>query len=59
MFKDVDLPQTAMVNGNVVIVDRGKDEAGRFYRLTTAQSNGWLKVNHYYEDGTVTETYKR
>ena len=42
-----------------VIIEEGEDEGRHFYRLTASQGNGWLKVNYYYEDGTITETYER
>jgi hypothetical protein len=42
-----------------VIIEEGKDDEGHFYRLTTAQNNGWCKVTHYYETGTTTEEYTK
>ncbi len=42
-----------------VIIEEGKDSEGHFYRLTTAQNNGWYRATHYYETGTTTETYER
>lgn len=46
-------------NGETVIIESGADEAGRFFRLTTSQQNGWLRINDYYADGSTYETYKR
>lgn len=46
-------------DGNVVIVSEGKDECGHFYEVQTAQENGWIRVNVFYEDGTVTETFTK
>jgi len=45
--------------GESVIVSEGKDEEGHYYQTETAQYNGWLRVNTYYETGTVTETFDR
>lgn len=42
-----------------VVIEEGRDDEGHFYRLTTAQSNGWCKVAHYYETGTITEEYMK
>lgn len=42
-----------------VIIEESKDNEGHFYRLTTAQGNGWCKVMHYYETGTITEEYMK
>jgi hypothetical protein len=40
-----------------VIIEEGRDDEGHFYRLTTAQGNGWCRVTHYYETGITTEEY--
>lgn len=45
--------------GNNVIVSSGGGDGGHFYRLDTLQDNGWIRVNEYYEDGTITEIYER
>ena len=42
-----------------MIVERGADSAGKFFRLTTCQHNGWLRINTYYENGSSEETYKK
>lgn len=59
LFNNSDLPALGTIDGDAVIVSKGKDEAGNFYRTETAQKNGWLRINQYYEDGTITETYER
>lgn len=42
-------------NGENVILIVGED-----YRTTeTLQSNGWIRVNTYWADGTTEEAYKR
>lgn len=47
-------------NGETVIIERFRDNYNRyFYRLQTAQTNGWLRISEYYADGTITETYRR
>lgn len=46
-------------SGEDVIITYGTDEAGPYYRVSTSQSNGWLKVNTYYESGDQTETYEK
>ena len=42
-----------------VILEEGRDDEGHFYRLTTAQGNGWCRVDHYYETGLITESYEK
>ena len=42
-------------DGENIIIERGKG----FFRLTTAQHNGWARINTVYEDGTSEETYSK
>lgn len=42
-------------NGETVIVERGTS----CIIVTTLQPNDWCRVNEYYPDGTITETYER
>ena len=46
-------------DGEPVIIEEGRSEAGHFYRLTTAQHNNWCRINVHYEDGSVDEIYKK
>lgn len=46
-------------NDEVVIIESGAGSEGRFFRLTTAQSNGWCRINTYYEDGDAEEAYRK
>ena len=56
LVEDKTLPLSATADsGEYVIIEGG----GACYRLTTIQNNGWLRINEFYEDGTVTETYER
>ena len=41
--------------GENIIIERGKG----FFRLTTAQHNGWVRINTHYENGTSEETYSK
>ena len=55
-----DLPCTSEnEDGEMVIIECGKDDEGRFFRLTTLQKNDWCRINCYYETGVITETYKK
>lgn len=45
--------------GEAVVVEGGLSSSRRFFRVTTAQSNGWCRINTYYEDGDSDETYRR
>ena len=42
---------------NIIVVWGVDKEMGAFYKLTTAQKNGWCRINTYYEDGTCEEEY--
>lgn len=46
-------------DGENVIVESGKDEEGRYFRLTTCQKNNWCRINTYYQNGNQTESYER
>ena len=48
-------------DGENVIIERGEDhDRGEGYvRTQTFQSNGWVRNNYYYEDGTVEELFDR
>lgn len=46
-------------NNEMVLLYQGEDENGAFYMTMTAQSNNWIRINTYYEDGTVNETYHK
>ena len=46
-------------NGEAFIIESGQNDSGEYYRVTTAQKNNWLRINTYYEDDTIEETYKK
>jgi len=46
-------------SGETVIVSGGVNEIGKYYKTETAQNNGWMRVNIYYENGTYEETYDK
>lgn len=46
--------------GENIIIYKGKRVDGvRFFRVKTAQHNGWIRIKWYYEDGTTEETYEK
>lgn len=45
--------------GEVLILSQGKDDNGEYYQAEVAQHNDWCRINRYYADGTITETYKK
>lgn len=54
------LPVTAEnENGELVIIEEGVDDDVHYYKTTTAQNNDWCRINCFYADGTVTETFER
>lgn len=46
-------------DGEFVIIECGACESCICFKVTTVQDNDWLRINHYYEDGTVEETYRK
>ena len=46
-------------NGELVIIEERISDGIPFYRLTTVQNNNWCRINCYYADGTIDETYER
>ena len=45
--------------GESVIIERGHNGDLAYYKLSTFQSNDWVRINCYYEDGSIDETYER
>lgn len=46
-------------DGEPVLIEEGRNEDGHLYQLSTSQDNGWLRINTYYEDGSIDETYSK
>lgn len=46
-------------DGEHFILERGRDDAGEYVQMHTAQNNDWMRINTYYQDGTQTETFDR
>lgn len=46
-------------HGEVVTIERGSFNGRRFFKVTTAQGNNWCRINTYYENGDIEETYRR
>ena len=44
-------------NGELLIIEQGKDDAGAYYRIKALQDNGWCRISTYYAGGDATETY--
>ena len=42
-------------NGDNIIIEVTKN----YIKTRTPQSNGWDKINYYYTDGTIEETYEK
>lgn len=54
------LPLTAEnEDGEPVIIEARDFGEGPVFMVSTAQENGWMRINYYHADGTVEETYKR
>ena len=46
-------------DGEYFILERGRDDAGEYVQMQTAQNNDWMRINTYYQDGSQTETFDR
>lgn len=46
-------------DGEATIIYHGVSDNEEFFKTTTAQSNGWIRVNIYYADGSCEELYER
>lgn len=59
--QDKTFPLTAEnENGETIIIEKDKTETNEpYFVLTTIQENNWCRINEYYEDGTVTETFEK
>ena len=47
------------IDGETVVIESGNDEEGCFFVVQTLQRNNWCRINSYYENGTMTETYMK
>ena len=58
-FKPEEFPVAGMnENGERVVIDRYDGEEA-YFKVTTFQNNDWIRVNYYYQDGSVDEIYER
>ena len=46
-------------DGENFIIQVGVNEHDIYFKVLTAQSNGWCRVNYYYEDGCMEEIYEK
>ena len=46
-------------NGELIIIEKGHNGDLEYFQLSTFQSNDWVRINRYYEDGSIDETYER
>lgn len=46
-------------DGERVIIEKGNNGDLEYYQLSTFQSNDWVRINRYYIDGSIDETYDR
>lgn len=46
-------------DGENVIIQHRTARERNYFRLTTAQHNGWTRVNIIYEDGSTEELYQK
>ena len=60
-FTVEDLPLTATnEDGETVIIEVAGKQDGKFiWKVSTLQSNNWIRINVYYPNGDVDELYER
>ena len=46
-------------DGELVIIQQGRMDGERFFKVTTFQSNGWQRINYVWENGTVEELFEK
>lgn len=46
-------------DGELVIIQQGRIDGERFFKVTTFQSNGWQRINYVWENGTVEELFEK
>lgn len=46
-------------SNNTCIVGGGSRDGEKYYTVETLQKNGWIRVETYWEDGTVEEDYRK
>ena len=58
--KGANFPAAAVnADGENVIIRMGEDCGEKFFEVTTAQHNGWTRINYIWEDGTREEMFKK
>lgn len=59
-FTDSDLPiMGTNEEHDVIIISKGSVDGNDYYEIQTAQKNNWVRINCYYADGQVDETFER
>lgn len=46
-------------DGEPVIIEAGRTDGEKWFKLTTSQSNGWLRTNYIWENGTCEELFEK
>ena len=46
-------------NGEFTLIEGGCNGADPYYRVTTAQQNGWLRINYIYKSGMREEMFEK
>jgi len=46
-------------DGEPVIIEGGRTDGERWFKLTTSQNNGWLRINYIWENGLSEELFEK
>ena len=46
-------------NGENMLISYDYNGGDRYFRVETAQNNGWTRINYIFEDGTREEIFKK
>lgn len=51
------LPITFKRYSDVIKIEGGESKEGKFFKVTTHQRNGRTRINYFYENGIVTQSF--
>lgn len=56
-FKNFPIAGVNKCGEHVIITHRNGDDP--YFQVSTLQTNGWIRINNYYKDGSTDEIYKK
>lgn len=60
LTKDATFPLSGTnADGDNIIIEEGSSDNIHYYRVETYQKNDWVRINYYYENGEIEETFDK